>query len=681
MKKLTTFILSTFFAIIAFAGNVTITINGNQNMHVHIDGKTYTLANFKKNGANSKSMLITNLANGQHTIKVFRATTANRRSTEVYSSTFTLRSEYDMKITVNGNNGRVKMAEVLINGQTNTQGNSSQKEMSASTFNQLYQTISRKWSEDTKYAEANKTFTSTTNKFSTDQIGQIIALVATENNRLLLAKNAYNNVVDPANYTQLNDLFNTQSYRDDLAAFIRSNGTTGNTSTSRVVMPDATFNQVYRSVNDQWSSSSKYTAANNAFSAAKNYFSIDQVGRIISLITSETSRLKLIKNALDNIVAPANYADLYDLLSTQASKTDLDNYLRRNGYPTTGTDPYSNSNNNGARVVMSDANFNTIYRSVNDQWSASAKYSTANSAFSTATNYFNINQVKQIASLITSEASRLDLVKNALDNIITPANYVELYDLFNSQSSRVELDTYLRNNGYSTVTDPNSNSNNNGARVVMSDANFHTVYRSVNDQWSPNAKYSTANSAFSTATNYFNINQVKQIVSLITSEASRLDLVKNALDNIITPANYVELYDLFNSQSSRTELDTYLRNNGYTNTSTDTNNNNNNNPSTTRAAMSEASFNNIYQTIRSQWLPLGKYSAATDAFSNPSYYYTTYQVKQIIGLLSSEDNRLQLAKNAYDNIVDPSNIAQLYDLFTLQANKDALEAYIRNYRN
>jgi uncharacterized membrane protein YjjP (DUF1212 family) len=680
MKKLTTFILSTFFAIIAFAGNVTITINGNQNMHVLIDGKTYTLANFKKNGANSKSMLITNLANGQHTIKVFRATTANRRSTEVYSSTFTLRSEYDMKITVNGNNGRVKMAEVLINGQTTTQGNSSQKEMSASTFNELYQTISRKWSEDTKYAEANTTFTSTTNKFSTDQIGQIIALVATENNRLLLAKNAYNNVVDPANYTQLNDLFNTQSYRDDLAAFIRSNGTSGNTSTSRVVMPDATFNQIYRSVNDQWSSSSKYTAANNAFSAASNYFSIDQVGRIISLITSETSRLQLIKNALDNIVAPANYADLYDLLSTQASKTDLDNYLRSNGYPTTGTDPYSSSNN-GARVVMSDANFNTIYRSVNDQWSASAKYSTANSAFSTATNFFNINQVKQIVSLITSEASRMDLVKNALDNIITPANYVELYDLFNSQSSRVELDTYLRNNGYSTGTDPYSNSNNNGARVVMSDANFNTIYRSVNDQWSPNAKYSTANSAFGTATNYFNINQVKQIISLITSEASRLDLVKNALDNIITPANYVELYDLFNSQSSRTELDTYLRNNGYTNTSTDTYNNNNNNPSTTRTAMSEASFNNIYQTIRSQWLPLGKYSAATDAFSNPSYYYTTYQAKQIIGLLSSEDNRLQLAKNAYDNIVDPSNIAQLYDLFTLQANKDALEAYIRNYRN
>jgi hypothetical protein len=56
-------------------------------------------------------------------------------------------------------------------------------------------------------------------------------------------------------------------------------------------------------------------------------------------------------------------------------------------------------------------------------------------------------------------------------------------------------------------------------------------------------------------------------------------------------------------------------------------------------------------------------------------------VHQIIALLSSEDNRLNLAKLAFDNIVDQQNFRQLYDLFNTQASKDELDNYVKTNYN
>jgi hypothetical protein len=96
--------------------------------------------------------------------------------------------------------------------------------------------------------------------------------------------------------------------------------------------------------------------------------------------------------------------------------------------------------------------------------------------------------------------------------------------------------------------------------------------------------------------------------------------------------------------------------------------------------MTDANFNTVYQSIRSKWLPGSKMSAATSAFNNTSYYFTTTQARQIIALLSSEANRLDLAKLSYDNITDPQNFTQLYDLFSSQSSRDELDAYVRaNY--
>lgn len=108
-------------------------------------------------------------------------------------------------------------------------------------------------------------------------------------------------------------------------------------------------------------------------------------------------------------------------------------------------------------------------------------------------------------------------------------------------------------------------------------------------------------------------------------------------------------------------------NNGYDN-NRDWNNN------YTRA-MDNYEFSRLVQKIRSQWF--GKFGTAKEVVSNN--YLSVGQVRQILQVFSSENERLDLAELAYKNTVDKSYFTQLYDLFSYRAQCQ-LDNYIRNYR-
>ena len=340
----------------------------------------------------------------------------------------------------------------------------------------------------------------------------------------------------------------------------------------------------------------------------------------------------------------------------------------------------------GNRSPMSDASFNEIYRNVNNQWGQQAKLSTARDVFNTGTYYMTTDQARQIIELLNSESSRLELLKLAYDNVIDPGNFYRLDDLLRSQSGRDELDNYVRNNANSGNTNggyDNGVSNNGtsyGYRTPMSVSAFNQVYRDVSNQSTTSRKLSAATRAFNTSDNYFTVAQARQLILLVNGENNRLQLAKLSLDNLVDPENTSQLYNVLSTQSARDELDSYIRENGYANGSYNNNTNGsyNNNYHT---AMSQTDFSNLYNSIRKKWLPFTKYNAAVDAFSSSENYFTTAQAKDIIALLSTEDNRLQLAKLAFDNIVDQQNFRQLYDLFTTQASKDELDSYIRTTYN
>ena len=93
-------------------------------------------------------------------------------------------------------------------------------------------------------------------------------------------------------------------------------------------------------------------------------------------------------------------------------------------------------------------------------------------------------------------------------------------------------------------------------------------------------------------------------------------------------------------------------------------------------AMNDRDFSQLLQKIRGQWF--GKINTAKEGINEN--YFTTLQVRQILQLFSSENDKLELAKLAYRNTVDQRNYAQLYDVFSYQSSKDELDQYIRNNR-
>jgi len=339
------------------------------------------------------------------------------------------------------------------------------------------------------------------------------------------------------------------SSSEEVHLIINKNGSIERQETSsnaaygyRTPMSNANFNDIYWRVRNNWGQSARLTEARDVFSVADNYFSADQAKKIISLLNSEADKLELAKMAYDNITDPNNFYQLYDLLSSQASRSELDNYVRNYNY----NDPY-----NSYRVAMNSNTFNQLYNSISNQWNTSARLSAATNAFDISTNYFTVAQAKQLILLISNESSRLQLAKSAIDNIVDPENLSQLFDLFYYQSSKDELDTYIRTNGYA--------SGNYNYRTAMSDDAFNSIYDNIRKQWWPGSKMSELVETFNTPSNNFSTEQAKKLIGLVSSEANRVELAKLSFDNIVDTQNFRQIYDLLSLQSSKDEVDNYIK--------------------------------------------------------------------------------------------------------------------------
>jgi len=312
---------------------------------------------------------------------------------------------------------------------------------------------------------------------------------------------------------------------------------------------------------------------------------------------------------------------------------------------------------------MADYQFSQLLQTVNSQYSQSGKVTAITGAFNNASNYFSTAQIRQLLSLVNSESDRLALAKQSYARVSDAAAFTSLYDLFYSQSSRDDLNNFI--NG-------NSNTQTN-TRTVMADYQFNQLLQNVNSQYNQAGKFNAITSAFNTTGNYFSTAQVRQLLSVVNSESDRLALAKLSYLRVIDAVNFTSLYDLLYSQASRNDLNTYVIQNGGTGTNVQTN---------IRIPMADATFNQIYQKARNHIRPSSTVTELKDAFNNTSYYFSTAQIRQLLSLisnsiLSSETDLLEVAKLSWHRVTDPVNFTQLFDLFTTQANRDALSAYIQ----
>lgn len=514
--------------------NVTITVRGNNNEAIIIDNTEYIVYNDYATNTNTP-IAVSNLQAGQHTLQIKRADEANPSST-----IFTTRTGYDLQIVIAAN-GSVQLRETKWKAGDNNGPN--MVAMSVTDFNNLYSSIRNQWGSAKKMTLVSDAFANTNYYFTTAQAKQLIQLINSQNNRFTLAKASYRSITDPTNFTQLYDVLNNQSHRDELAAYV----STYNAGSSSTAMTTAVFNKIYKTAQRQATTNSKVSYIYNAFTNTNNYFTVAQAQQLVQLTPDEANRLYLAKISYRSIIDRINFSQMNALLNSQASRNELNIFVSN----------YDKSNPVYTQVAMKEADFNTLYRDIQNRYGIGAKMSALSNVFANTNYYFTTAQAKQLIQLVSDENNRLELAKASYDNIVDQANFSQLYDIF-SYNSRNALEVYVRDHQTSPVYTPPVYT-----RTPMSNSSYTSLYNEVRNTYGFGAKMSRLTEIFANETYYFTVAQAKQLIQLVSDERNRLELAKSAYGNTTDPENFNLMYDLLTSQSSKNELSTYVNTYSY----------------------------------------------------------------------------------------------------------------------
>ena len=226
MKKTFTLLLSSLFSLslLAFDGSrlsIT-TARSNLNLKIEIDGQRVRMQ--------GNHITLSNLSEGDHNLRVYREKRTEHFSNRfgpayeiIYATSVYFGRDYQVEIFINGS-GRVFVDSYRKDTDDESytgihSGASYDDVMSAREFGQVTGQIGKEW------FEANKLISVKTiigkNKFTTQQVKEMMYLFTFESNRLEVAKFAYCNTVDQQNYFRLYDALTFSSSKDELARFLR----------------------------------------------------------------------------------------------------------------------------------------------------------------------------------------------------------------------------------------------------------------------------------------------------------------------------------------------------------------------------------------------------------------------------------------------------------------------------
>ena len=545
MKTISLFLISCTMAASVISQTVstlTINVRGNNNEAIIIDGKEYVVSNDYNTNTNTP-IVVSNLQSGQHTLQIKRTDEVNPSST-----VFTIRNGYDLQITITAN-GSVQSKEIKWRADNNTAEYATP--MSAADFNTLYNSVRSQWRNSNKVTLVSDAFANPSNYFTTAQAKQLIQLINNQSNRFTLAKAAYRGITDPVNFTQMYDVFNSQSYRDQLADYV----STYNAGSSSTAMTNAAFNTLYRTAKRQSTVNSRVSYIYNAFANTNNFFTVAQARQLVLLVPDEPNRLYLAKISYRSIIDRNNFSQMSALLNNQANRNELNTFVST----------YDDSNPVYTRIAMKDDDYNVLYRDIQNRFGLGAKMSALQNVFSNESYYFTVAQARQLIQLVSSESNRLELAKASYDNVVDQVNFNQLYDVLSSANGRNELEAYVRDHQDTTpgATTPGSTTPVYTNRTPMSSASFNTLYNNVKNTWGFGAKMSELTEIFDNESYYFTVAQAKQLIQLVSSESNRLQLAKSSYGNITDPQNFNMMYEVLTSQSSKNELSTFVNTYSY----------------------------------------------------------------------------------------------------------------------
>ena len=84
----------------------------------------------------------------------------------------------------------------------------------------------------------------------------------------------------------------------------------------------------YKTIEGQYFPNQQMSSLTTTFNNTSYYFTTAQARQLIQLVSYESNRLQLAKLSYRTITDRNNFSQLYDILSSQASRNELDSYVK-----------------------------------------------------------------------------------------------------------------------------------------------------------------------------------------------------------------------------------------------------------------------------------------------------------------------------------------------------------------
>lgn len=171
------------------------------------------------------------------------------------------------------------------------------------------------------------------------QVKAVAQTIANEDLRLEFAVAAYTNTVDPENYYEVYDAFQSFSkvFRLHDRVSSRPPGPTPPVVVAPPALGEEDFGQMLRTIRAEPFDNTKLATARQLVASARGRIASRQVRDLLKTFAFEDGRLELAKAAYECVSDPWNYSVVYDTFTFPASRETLARYLEARTSPTAPT--------------------------------------------------------------------------------------------------------------------------------------------------------------------------------------------------------------------------------------------------------------------------------------------------------------------------------------------------------
>lgn len=162
--------------------------------------------------------------------------------------------------------------------------------------------------------------------------------------------------------------------------------------------------------------------------------------------------------------------------------------------------------------------------------------------------------------------------------------------------------------------------------------------------------------------------QVKAIVARLPDDTSRYDFALAAYPRTVDPENFYEVYDAFSALSKVMRLHDQIRHMHAMPPGLGM-------PS---LAVTEEALQSILQSLRKESFDNTRSQVARQIVSTTGKRFFSKQMQQILRTFDFENSRLELAKFAYEYVLDPEMYFLVNDAFDFDGSKQSLTRHIQS---